>query len=213
MRYAVGIAAVALFALAAPQDGVAQTEFVFSGVWSGEFEDESRPQRDPATRGNTGAAFGLGEGSGRDRLISGTERYECNGVMTLELRGPNDNLRGRGSLDQDCRAARSGLWKIPLETITMEDFEYEDEGEGREKKLKFRFEMRSRSLPSDSFDPIYDGNELVRCNAEGAFKSGDDVFEGRYRCRQDVQQAQTGRRTIAIAIEGEFELKRADEAG
>jgi len=57
------------------------------------------------------------------------------------------------------------------------------------------------------------GNELVRCNAEGAFKSGDDVFEGRYRCRQDVQQAQTGRRTIAIAIEGEFELKRADEAG
>jgi len=215
MRYAAGAALVALLALTTPDSAFAQTEFQFAGVWSGSFEDQSRPQRDPATRGNTGVAFGLSEGSGRDRMIAGLDRYECDGDLRLEFRGPNDNLRGQGEIDQECRAARSGIWRMPTETLVFDDdeFEYEDEGEGEEKKLKFSFDLRARTLPSNISDPIFDSNELIECEADGAYKPDDEIFEGRYTCRQPIRQAQAGRRTMAMNIRGDFELRRGDQEG
>jgi len=188
---------------ARPADISAQQEFQFHGVWVGDFEDRTEPERDMATRG--GASLGGGSGAGRDRMIAGRGQYRCDGEMRLDLRGPNDNLRGTGELDQQCKAARSGLWQIPTEVIGLSDFEFEDEGEGREKKLEFRFEVRYRTPPGQTAS-----NELIRCDAEGEYKPDDDAFEGEYDCRHVTRMQQaSGRETFAIRIRGDFKLTRA----
>jgi hypothetical protein len=204
--------------LVAPNAVRAQQDFEFRGIWIGEFEDKSEPERDIATRGNTGAAFGLSDGGGRDRAILGDGRFECEGQWTLTFRGPNDELRGRGDAQQTCKAVRNGTWRIPTETMDLYAFEYANKGEGKEKELRFEFEQRARPGPNTSSGAgrgisgslIDDSNELIRCAAVGRYKPSDDVFEGTYTCRQDIRRAQAGRsrRTMAITTRGEFKLKR-----
>jgi hypothetical protein len=200
--------------LAAPTSVSAQQDFQFRGVWIGDFQDKSEPERDMATRGNTGVAFGMSDGGGRDRAIQGDGKFECEGQWTLTFRGPNEDLRARGEAEQTCKSVRSATWKIPTETLTMAEFEYRDKGEGKDKELRFEFELRARPSPNTSRSSgssgslIDDSNELIRCNASGKYKPKDDVFEGNYSCRQEVRRAQAGRRTMAFKINGDFELRR-----
>jgi hypothetical protein len=207
---------LALGAMMAPGAALAQQDFEFRGDWIGEFRDKSEPERDLATRGNTGVAFGLSDGGGRDRAIAGDGRFECEGEWTLTFRGPNDRLRGRGEARQTCKAVRSGTWQIPPESMTLDEFDFRDKGEGKEKELRFEFEQRARPGPNTSRSSgasgslIDDSNELIRCEAVGKYKPKDDVFKGTYSCRQEIRRAQSGRRTMAITTRGDFEMKRGE---
>lgn len=221
MRYVFwAIGPVLLGAMTAPVAVRAQQDFQFRGVWIGHFEDKSEPERDLATRGNTGIAFGLSEGGGRDRAIAGDGKFECEGQWTFTFRGPNEDLRGRGEAEQTCKAMRTGTWQIPMETMSLYKFEYKDKGEGKDKELRFEFEQRARPGPNistgnarTSGSLIDDSNELIRCAAFGKYKPKDDVFEGKYTCRQEIRRAQSGRRTMAITTRGDFELKRGNSSG
>lgn len=190
----------------APGAAVAQDDFAFRGNWVGEFEDKSEPEVDLANRG--GASFGGASGGGRDRAINGRGRMECDGELRLSFRGPNEALTGRGELEQTCKAARAGTWKIPRETIALSTFEYKDKGEGKDKELRFQFEMRSRTGPSSTAS-----NELIRCEARGKFKPKDRVFEGSYSCRHEARQRQSGQRDMATRISGKFKVARESSGG
>lgn len=166
-------------------------EFVFSGVWIGEFEDKTEPERDMAT---TGA---------RTRAISGDGQSQCDGTLSLTFRGANENLTGSGDIVQTCKAARAGTWQVPIERIGLADFEFKDKGEGKDKELRFRIEIRSRTAPNST-----QSNEIMRCDAKGKYKPKDDVFEGSYTCRHEIRIRQSGQRNMAILVRGKFELTR-----
>jgi hypothetical protein len=168
-----------------------EPDFVFSGVWIGEFDDKTEPERDMATTGV------------RDRTIVGDGRSKCEGAMSLTFQGANNNLSGAGEVVQTCEAMRSGSWQIPREALEMSDFEFKDKGEGKDKELRFQFNIRARVAPGST-----GANELVRCEAKGKYKPKDDVFEGSYSCRHELRVRQSGQRTMAIRIRGEFELTR-----
>lgn len=183
----------------------AQENFSFRGDWIGEFKDKTEPERDMATRG--GSSFGTA--GGRDRAIVGDARMACEGRWKLFIRGLNDELSGRGEVDQTCNEARAGTWKIPLETISLSKFEFKDQGEGKDKELRFRFEIRTRTPPNSTAS-----NELIRCDAKGKYKVKDQTFEGDYKCRHEPRQRTSGQRTMASQIRGKFKLTRAAlEAG
>jgi hypothetical protein len=198
----VGFAAVWTIALMTSPAGLhAQQDFAFRGNWAGTFQDKTEPEYDLATRG--GSSFGGASAGGRDRAISGRGRSECEGDMRLALRGPNQGLSGRGDVEQTCKSARGGTWKIPMETITLSNFEYADKGEGKDKELRFQFQIRSRTGPSSTAS-----NELVRCEGVGKFKPKKEIFEGSYKCRHEQRQRRSGQRLMATQIRGKFKLAR-----
>ena len=164
----------------------AQDEFRFAGTWVGEFEEETEPERDLADRGR------------RDRAIAGDDQYECEGTWVIQMRGPNDNLRMEGMVEQQCRARRSGLRQVPPNPIVFRDIEFEDEGEGEEKKLKFQMDL---------IDAKTDDSATIRCQGEMEYKPDDDKIEGDYQCRHTLR-LRTSSRDLALRIRGEFELVR-----
>jgi hypothetical protein len=197
-----GSVALLLFAIIAFSTGIhAQEDFAFRGNWAGAFTDKTEPEYDLATRG--GASFGGASAGGRDRLIAGIGRSECEGELSLALRGRNEKLSGRGEVEQTCKAQRAGTWKVPTETLALSAFEFRDKGEGKDKELRFQFEIRSRTGPSSTAS-----NEIVRCEAKGKYKPKKEVFEGSYSCRHEFRQRRSGQRGMATQIRGKFELTR-----
>jgi hypothetical protein len=180
-----------------------EPEFVFSGVWVGDFKDKTEPERDLATTGV------------RERAITGDGKSECEGGFKLTFSGANNHLSATGELLQTCKEMRAGTWQLPPEAIGVSDFEFKDKGEGKDKELKFRLEIRTRISPtassgttSSSDSGLARGNELMRCDAKGKYKPKDRVFKGTYSCRHEFRQRTSGQRNTAIQIRGKFELTR-----
>lgn len=191
------LAGLLLAPLSSPSPLAAQ-EFQWAGTWKGEFKASTKPDRDPAQRGNSGSLANLssfGNASGRDRLIEGAAETKCEGTWTLTIEGRDEDLEGAGVIDQVCQVQRQGTQKPPPERFFLEDIKIKDKGEGKDKEIQFSYRTAL--------------DRATLCRARGKFKPKDEVFEGRYDCRQELRPSdRDGGRTLTISTRGEFKLTR-----